>query len=112
MCPTVPPQAEGQKLRVLTQCLSQKDFTNDQLTGQAERLQSLKTEGQDCRGPGGQGLNKVPGSEREAETEVHSGGESTMLGDSESLPGLVGSEGNTISNVETKHLPGEPNSRF
>lgn len=97
-----PPQAEGQKLRVLTQCLSQKDLTNDQLTGQAERLQSLKTEGQDCRGPGGQGLDEVRGSEREAEAEVHSGRESTMLGNSGSPPCLVGSEGNIISNVEMK----------
>lgn len=43
-------------------------FESEGLTGQAERLPSLKIVEPDCRGPGGQGLDKVPESEREAET--------------------------------------------
>lgn len=67
------------------------------------QARSLKIEGrQDCRGPGGQGLDKVPGSEREAETKVQGGGERVLLGDSGSLPCLIGSESYIISNVERK----------
>lgn len=43
-------------------------FESEGLTGQAERLPALKIVEPDCCGPGGQGLDKVPESEREAET--------------------------------------------
>lgn len=52
------------------------------------------------RGTGGQGLDKGPGSERGAETEVRSGGEGVVLGSSESLSCLIGSKENIISIVE------------
>lgn len=48
-------------------------FESEGLTGQAERLPSLKIVEPDCRGPGGQGLDKVPESEREAEIKMQRG---------------------------------------